>query len=216
MQALNPMGSIPLKLTDLYDMGNICTAGRAGQARREEPPHTLEELVSQVTVTKDVKEMDLEQIIMDSPWANRFRQYLRNRSLEDDENILKFLVMVQPLKFLAYINNNDLKILGHSKLHGPVITEEEQKRLFLRVVDTFLAEESEALLPLSNQALWADLTATASSIRSGLPVSKQALAEICEVRRDPGIWDQGIEPTYFRFLKQVPPPSLAACILSIL
>ena len=73
------------------------------------------------------------------------------------------------------------------------------------------------MLPLSNQALWADLLATHSSLQKKVPVSNESLNEILKVRKDPGIWDDGIEPpSYMRFLKQAPPPTLAACILSIL
>merc|ERR1712037_972363 len=129
------------------DMGNLCNI-QAGGARVVNPPHSLEELLVVMAVKDEINVGALEQAITSSPWADKFRAYLRRLKLEDDENILKFLILVQPLKLSAKTNNNEPKILGHSKLER-VVSLEDQKRLFLEAVETFLSEESEALLPLS-------------------------------------------------------------------
>merc|ERR1712106_532006 len=111
------------------------------------PPRSLDDLLSHIVVPVDIGVDDLEKLIEDSPWIRSFRKYLRDRNLTDDENILKFIIMIKPLKTLS-LNNNEVKILGHSKLQqGPSITEEEARRLFLTVVETFLSEESEDILP---------------------------------------------------------------------
>ena len=125
--------------------------------------------------------------------------------------------MLQPLKLAAKTNNNEPKILGHSKLER-VVSLEDQRRLFLEAVDTFLSEESEALLPLSSPALWQQLQDAAVKLRTKTKenVVREAVAKLLEVRRDQKIWEDGIEPCYARFLKQTPPPSITACLLSIL
>jgi len=208
-------------LSDFYDfrfdadMGNYCSFIGAQTKKAPSPPHTLEELLYEIGVKDDISSATVDQVIGDSPWANKFRQYLKSRNLSDDETILRFLVMVQPFRSCANFNNNHTQILGHSKIHH-ALSEEDRKRLFVDIFDTFLSEDSEDVLPLSNQALWSDLLATSNSIKAGLPVSMDSIMEINLVRKDPGIWDESIEPTYMRFLRQNPPPTLTACIMSIL
>ena len=127
------------------------------------------------------------------------------------------IYVFQPLKLSANVNNNEPKILGHGKLER-CMAPAEQKRLFLECVDTFLSDESTEVLPLSSPALWQQLLTSASAARSskdpGLP--REALLQLVEVRRDPGVWDHGLQPSYSRFLAQAPGPTLTACLLSIL
>lgn len=96
------------------------------------------------------------------------------------------------------------------------MSEDDRKRLFTDIFQTFLSEDSDNVLPLSNQALWADLLATFNALQSKQPVTIESLNKILQVRKDPGVWDDGLEPSYMRFLKHAPPPTLAACLLSIL
>ena len=105
--------------------------------------------------------------------------------------------------------------MGHSKIQKKM-PEETQKRFFIEIFETFLSEESENHLPLTNQALWGELRTTYTSLKEKKSVSSQSISTLLRVRRDPGVWDDGLEPAYARFVKQVPPPTLAACILSIL
>merc|ERR1712038_2231604 len=194
------------------DMGNLCNIQAEG-ARVVTPPHNLEELLAVMAVRDEVNMGTIEQAIMASPWVGKFRAYLRRMKLEDDENILKFLILVQPLKLAAKTNNNEPKILGHTKLER-VVSLEDQRRLFLDAVDTFLSEESEALLPLSSPALWQQLQDAAIKLRTKADESevREAVSKLLEVRRDQKIWEDGIEPCYSRFLKQTPPPSITACL----
>ena len=61
------------------------------------PPHNLEELLAVMAVRDEINMGTIEQAIMASPWVEKFRAYLRRMKLEDDENILKFLILVQVL-----------------------------------------------------------------------------------------------------------------------
>jgi len=198
------------------EMGNLCNI-QAGGARVVTPPHSLEELLAVMAVKDEINVGTVEQAITASPWTDKFRAYLRRMKLEDDENILKFLILVQPLKLSAKTNNNEPKILGHSKLER-VVSLEDQRRLFLEAVETFLSEESEALLPLSSPVLWQQLQDAAAKLRTKTEEIevREAVAKLLEVRRDQKVWEDGIEPCYTRFLKQTPPPSITACLLSIL
>ena len=59
------------------------------------PPHSLEELLAVMAVKDEINVGTVEQAITASPWTDKFRAYLRRMKLEDDENILKFLILVQ-------------------------------------------------------------------------------------------------------------------------
>ena len=61
------------------------------------PPHNLEELLAVMAVKDEINMRTIDQAIMASPWVEKFRAYLRRMKLEDDENILKFLILVQVL-----------------------------------------------------------------------------------------------------------------------
>ena len=61
------------------------------------PPHNLEELLAVMAVKDEINVGMIDQAIMASPWVEKFRAYLRRMKLEDDENILKFLILVQVL-----------------------------------------------------------------------------------------------------------------------
>ena len=99
-----------------------------------------------------------------------------------------------------------------------VVGAADQRRIVLEAVDTFLSEESEALLPLSSPALWQQVQEAAERVRSGGGEGevREAMRKVVEVRRDVKVWEDGVEPVYARFLKQTPAPSLTACLLSIL
>ena len=127
----------------------------------------------------------------------------------------RFLVLIQPLRTCYPLNNNQTQILGHTKITKS-LSEDERKRFFTEIFQNFLSEDCDNMLPLSNQALWASLNDTFTTMQAKKTVKSESLNEIINVRKDPSVWDEGIEPTYMRFIKQSPAPTLAACILSIL
>ena len=66
------------------------------------PPHSLEELLAVMAVKDEINVGTVDQAITASPWADKFRAYLRRLKLEDDENILKFLILVQVISHPQY------------------------------------------------------------------------------------------------------------------
>ena len=46
-------------------------------------------------IKEEIAATGLDQAISANIWANKFRLYLHDRNLTDDENILKYLVLVQ-------------------------------------------------------------------------------------------------------------------------
>lgn len=98
-------------------MGNLCSMGASAAAKKAPtPPHNLEDLLYEMQIKSDVSSSTVNSVIESSQWANKFRQYLRERKLSDDENILRFLVLIHPLKICSPINNNEAPILGHAKI----------------------------------------------------------------------------------------------------
>ena len=71
---------------------------------------------------------------------------------------------------------------------------------------------------MESTPLWQQLQDAAVKLRTKTEenVVREAVAKLLEVRRDQKIWEDGIEPCYARCLKQTPPPSITACLLSIL
>ena len=72
------------------------------------PPHNLEEMLAVMAVKDEINVGAIEQAITSSPWADKFRAYLRRMKLEDDENILKFLILVQVLSHAIRCINHAL------------------------------------------------------------------------------------------------------------
>merc|ERR1712128_172566 len=129
-------------LSDFYefnlgaDMGNYCSFTGAGNKKAPSPPHTLEELLYEIGVKDDISAATVDQVIGDSPWANKFRLYLKSRNLSDDETMLCFLVLIQPMKSCANFNNNHSQILGHSKIHHG-LTEVTERDCLLKFLTLF-------------------------------------------------------------------------------
>jgi hypothetical protein len=57
-----------------------------------------------MSVPEEISSSSLDEAITSCPWAKTFRAYLRQRNLKDDENILKFLVLVQVISWLQTPN----------------------------------------------------------------------------------------------------------------
>ena len=70
------------------------------------PPHSLEELLAVMAVKDEINVGTIDQAITASPWADKFRAYLRRLKLEDDENILKFLILVQVIEHPQHNTRN--------------------------------------------------------------------------------------------------------------
>ena len=56
---------------------------------------------------------------------------------------------------------------------------ENQRRFFIEIFETFLSEDSENQLPLTNQALWDELRATYSSLKENKTVAPSPYPTLC-------------------------------------
>ncbi|XP_023320219.1 uncharacterized protein LOC111695221 [Eurytemora carolleeae] len=183
------------------DMGTICDKF-CTEKKKASPPHTLSELLSTVGFS-EISEQNLNTELINNIWISRFVDYLRKRNLEDEETSLKFLILTQPLK-------------AQYKKTGSYGTSIEQQRwIFSFICSYFLSEDSTNILALDNQALFNDLQATQASIQADLKVSSEALADLLRARDDLLIWEEGLEPVYFKFLQPYSTPHIAT-LLSIL
>merc|ERR1712130_752001 len=88
-------------------MGNLCSMGASAAAKKAtNQPQNLEDLLYEMQIKSDISISSVNSAIESHHWAKQFRQYLRDRKLTDDETILNFLVLCQPLKLSSNINNN--------------------------------------------------------------------------------------------------------------
>ena len=168
----------------------------------------LTELLSSVEVPTEESVAGVNVVIASNAWCEQFRKFLLARGLNTDLATLQFLLLSRPLSPRPATNNNNKK----EKTAGPA----ERQRLFRALWVAFLSEDSDCLVPLSDNTLWAELRNTEAELAAGRSVSTAALDRMGEVGRDPGLWEGGLEPSYARFLAQTPPPFLTACLLSIL
>jgi len=186
-------------------MGNVCILNQNTNVQKvSSSPHNLEELLSGIVNPEEISSDNVESVIDSNSWTSSFKEYLNKRNLEDELTILKFLVMVQAIRTKS-INKKTPKELYMFK-----------SKKVLDICETFFSEDSENQVPLSNQHLWMEISAMTNSLKAGLPVSEEALDDVIKARKDPAVWDEGLEPKFINFAKQAPGPTLKACLLSIL
>jgi len=186
---------------ELSAMGNLCSIV-AKEKIKTSPPHTLSELLSSVKLEDDPTIEWLQVEISRNVWLYRFHEFLVKRKLSDEIIALKFLVFTQPLK-----NQYSKK-----KTFGASV--KDRRRLFSTVCHYFLSEESS--ISLDNESLFNDLLATYNSIKAGLQVSEESMMELLRARRDPLVWEEGLEPVYMDFASQAANNNHVACLLSLL
>ena len=101
------------------------------------------------------------------------------------------------------------------------MSEENQKKLFIDLFETFLHKDSNKKdkIPVSNKVLRQELKKAYESLEENKPISAQSISDIVLVREDPAIWDNGLDSQYKVFLAKDRKPTLAStacCLLSIL
>jgi len=199
------MGTLSeLSRPEIYAMGNICSI-IAKEKKKATPPLNLSELLSTLKLDDDISATSLQNEIDNNVWINRFVGYLRNLKRRELETALKFLIVTQPLQ------------IQHIKRGTFGSSAAEKRRLFKLICDMFLNDDQEEvdILALDNSALFNDLLATYSAVNAGLQVSDESLDEILKARRDLLVWDEGLEPAYFKFVQQTEITHVA-CLLSLL
>ncbi|XP_059093907.1 uncharacterized protein LOC131888958 isoform X2 [Tigriopus californicus] len=170
-------------------------------------PRTLEELLRDFSSTKIAKETDLNQVVESKVWSHKFREHLRKNTMTDEETLLKFLVLTQPLQA-----NHDICL---NKKRKPCLSKKETEILVKRAVMEFFSENSEEQLCLSNQDLFQSLFESSKRLARGGKVHKDDLTLLLTARTDLDVWYDGLEPEFMRFIQRIG-PSAIACILSIL
>ena len=173
------------------------------------PPKTLDDLlVNLVDMSRsDIDASNVDKYLKTHHWSNQFLLYLRRKKLAEDEDLFKFLVLVQ---FLMHIDEELSSKCGQ----GP-----EKSRLrsdiFNSILQNYFREGSETMIALSNQKLFEALASRAASTH--LECDSESMNYLKKARDDSSVWSDGLETTYVAFLKQAPAsPSKLACLLSIL
>ena len=131
---------------------------------------------------------NFEAILSAHDCARRFRKYLKDRNLSEEEDMFNFLVMTE------------------------FLLKNKSGSLFKKVLTTFFGEDSDNLIALSNQKLFGVLALQASE--GPYELNEDSLFHLEKARKDV---TESLNPKYFKFLKEEPTSSSPiACLLSIL
>ena len=185
-------------------------------------PRTLTELLSGFIddigdqITDAYK--NLETFIKKDRWTKEFQDYLQKRELEDEENMLKFVLLTEiVLKYEKLINDSESLKKKNANNRNKERLKHEQRQVFDFIMITFFSEDSENQIALSNQKLFDILSSYAENTGSDQPVNGEMLEHLKKAEKDSKVWLNGLDPAYMNFLKQTnTSKSAIACLLSIL
>lgn len=192
-----------------------------------QPPRTLNELLEDFNsynsssnnrpTTDNNSCADVDTAITNHIWARRFRDYLRKRDLEDEETALKFLIATQPLK----VKSDQAQKLNNNTKKQKVILK-DMEDVYFETVRQFFKEESETVLCLANATHFAKICERSEQLERETTTKKEGLKDedidlLLRARDDMDVWQNGVEPTYMKFLASAGSAvSPMACLLSIL
>ena len=156
---------------------------------------------------------NLDSSMAKDRWIKDFLTYLRKRSLDEHEQMLRFLLLTQiVLEYQKLIESDQNSNSDKQKEK----LKREQRELFDYIVATFFSEESEDQIALSNQKLFEILSTYAEHTEKG-NVTKEMVEHLKKAQKDSSVWIHGLDPVYMNFLKQTSTTrSAMACLLSIL
>ena len=156
---------------------------------------------------------NLDTSMVRDRWIKDFLTYLRKRSLDEAEQMLRFLLLTQiALEYQKLIESDQNKSSAKEKEK----LKREQSELFHYIMVTFFSEESEDQIALSNQKLF-EILSTYAEHSENRSVTKEMLDHLKKAQKDSSVWIHGLDPIYMNFLKQTSTTrSAMACLLSIL
>ena len=170
----------------------------------DQAPRSLDNLLSTFK-TQDAQVLrKIDQVITDNAWYRKFHQYLSSRDLEDEVNILKFLISMKTLESIEDAIKSSSKPKTTQKLEADLQT------LFNEIIHEFFSEDASSLLALSNSKLSDALSTICNP-------SKDHMEWLKKAKNDPCVWAEGLDPVYKKFLASLPASNpIVACLLSIL
>eukprot|EP00095_Tigriopus_kingsejongensis_P004015 maker-scaffold5_size1054832-snap-gene-0.11 protein:Tk04015 transcript:maker-scaffold5_size1054832-snap-gene-0.11-mRNA-1 annotation:"btb poz domain-containing protein 2-like" len=171
-------------------------------------PRTLDELLRDFSGAKITRETNLNHLIESKVWSHKFVEHLRRSGMSDEETMLKFLILTQPIQ-ASYD-------LGGSNRKKKALPRRDIEVAAKRAVIEFFSEASEDMLSLSNNDLFQGLFECSKRLAKGQSIKEDDISLILSARTDLDVWYDGLEPTFMRFIQKAGPPSAIACLLSIL
>ena len=192
------------------------------------PPRTLNELLDDFSIPTTDTGHDVDAAIANNMWARRFRDYLRKRDLEDEENAFKFLITTQPLKRKSEQatqkgkNNNNTTAAASARKQR---VRQDMEDVYFHTVREFFDEESETVVCLANATHFSKICERAAELeqqqqqrsnnKKETSLKDEDIELLLRARDDMDVWQNGVEPTFMKFLAQAG-MSPMACLLSIL
>ena len=163
----------------------------------ETAPRSLDQLFN--TLKIDVNDLDdLEGFISRQTWIKKFNDFLENRQLDDHVQTLKFLIS------LKVLDNLQAK---QTKMKTKI--QDSKAQVCRQILQKFFSEDN-YILPLSDEKLQETLLNFDSQT-----FEEKHVKVLKEVKKDPTVWHEGLEPIFMKFLSTTS-PSFIACLLSIL
>ena len=181
-------------------------------------PRTLTDLLSGLIDIQNISSAeaykDVDRIIVQDHWAREFQNYLKKRSLEEEEQTFRFLVLTEiVLQYETLLAKQRSK--NNAKMGEKL--KAEQRQVFYHIVVTFFAEDSEEQIALSNQKLFELLSSYSENVEGERNLTEEMLNHLKRAQKDSNVWSEGLEPIYVNFLKQTnTSTNPIACLLSIL
>lgn len=197
----------PVNLSEL--VRDVASSAATSQpSKTKKPPTQKSPSKDKPPASKDtsIGVPDVDTLIGGHDWCSKFQKYLRGLKppLTEEEDMLGFLVMTEIILFRNAQQPKGAKNTGASELFGNLL-----KRHF--------SEDSEHMVPLTNQKLFDIFAAKAEKKPGGgdaLVVDNETVQHLELAKKDVSA---SLDSTYIKFLQQTPVSnSLQACLLSIL
>eukprot|EP00096_Caligus_rogercresseyi_P015880 TRINITY_DN8368_c0_g1_i1.p1 TRINITY_DN8368_c0_g1~~TRINITY_DN8368_c0_g1_i1.p1 ORF type:complete len:188 (-),score=39.06 TRINITY_DN8368_c0_g1_i1:411-974(-) len=187
-------------------MGNLCSdnKGVSPNAKARNAPRDLNALLVEIRDPEDMER---------SPWAKKFRSYLRE-SFPDLEAVFDFVIVCNVLRS----KENELKNVQAVTWRVSELNR-ELRELLCEIGRTFFFPEAESPIHLANRVLRERLVDAllAQSVEENENGLSEALDLTWQARCDYSVWKGGLERTYQKFLiHENKPASFVAVLLSIL
>ena len=166
-------------------------------------PRDLEELLS---TTRDIDIDNIDATIGKNVWTNRFRDYLQKRDLNEELQMLKFL-----LRYKVFLSM-DKKVQSN-----PSDTASTRNRavIFRKILVAHFNDDGDDVLPMSNSDLSEALCEWTRDVSN--PVTENDVEMLKKASEDATILSEGMEPCYSKFVKHYyENQSKLACLLSII
>jgi len=186
----------------LVNMGNVCSSNNNNKSGGAKPPESLTKLVDELAASES----------KDSPWAEEFREFLRQRQQKDLENALDFVILQRQL---SSVHDEAGKTESKTKQQD---LKEKRTSLLNQMGKKYFQTESAQCLSLQNQAYFSLLSEKLPKVNEKSTESdlEEVIKLVNAAKEDHKIMKSGLDLSYNTFQANKPSLSVKTVLLSIL